>query len=172
MYTCFATAVCYWRCSSSSSSSSRQWLPHRTICLHVSLSHASSTVTPTSSMSSFTTSANLLWGLPLSLSTIILCPMYPVSPLSTCPHRLHLALIHGSAHCYVPNVPLICSFLVGDLVLASFMQPSPHKPGSESLLGGHLTSFGFKFVTFSLVVIYVEEHEFCSDNQKLNTYVP
>ncbi|KAF7643833.1 hypothetical protein LDENG_00232430, partial [Lucifuga dentata] len=46
---------------------SLQGSPQRIICLHLTLSSASSSLTPTNFMSSFTTSINLLFGLPLGL---------------------------------------------------------------------------------------------------------
>ncbi|KAF7643361.1 hypothetical protein LDENG_00240730, partial [Lucifuga dentata] len=46
---------------------SLQGSPQQIICLHLTLSSASSSLTPTNFMSSFTTSINLLFGLPLGL---------------------------------------------------------------------------------------------------------
>ena len=106
---------CEWL-SSSSFGFSHQGSPQRIFYLQLFLSSVSSSVTSTSAMSSFTTSVNLLFGLPCFLfpgNSIlsILLPIYPSSFLRTCPYHLSLA-----SHVFCPNrptcaVPLMYSFL-------------------------------------------------------------
>ena len=72
---------------------------------------------PTSRISSFTTSKNLLFGLPLFLFpgnsiSIIFLPTYSCSLLMTCPYHLRLPSL-----IFIPNrstltVLLMCSFLI------------------------------------------------------------
>ncbi|KAJ8369913.1 hypothetical protein SKAU_G00099410 [Synaphobranchus kaupii] len=94
-------------------------LPQRIICFHLFLSCASSSVTPTACMSSFTVSLNLLLGLPLlllpgsSMSSILL-PIYPTSLLRTCPNHLSLA-----SH-FVPKLPNMSSS--GSALLMRFLR--------------------------------------------------
>ena len=74
-----------------------QGLPQRITAFHFNLFFVSSTLTPTTCMSSFTASINLLFGLPLrllpgsSISSILL-PMSPLSLLCTCLLRCCTAL--------------------------------------------------------------------------------
>ncbi|KAM9489066.1 terminal nucleotidyltransferase 4A-like isoform 2-T2 [Clarias gariepinus] len=71
---------------SETTSSNAQGSPQRIICLHLTLSSASSSLTPTNFMSSLTASINLLFGLPLDLlpgssNLSILLPIYSQSLL-------------------------------------------------------------------------------------------
>lgn len=79
--------------SSSFFSCSLQGLPQGIICLHLSLSLASSFVTWSLCMSSFTTYIHLLWGLLLFLlyGSSIFCPL---SLLWTCQNHLSLAAVY------------------------------------------------------------------------------
>ena len=75
---------------------SQGW-PQRIIILHIFLSSMSISFTPTSFISSFTTSKNLFFGLPLLLFpgnsiSIIFLPTYSWSLLMTCPYHLSLDL--------------------------------------------------------------------------------
>ena len=77
---------------------SHQGSPQRIFHLQLLLSSVSSSVILTSAMSSFTTSINLLFGLPRFLfpgNSIlsILLPIYPSSFLSTCPYHLVWTLV-------------------------------------------------------------------------------
>ena len=95
---------------------SQGW-PQRIIILHIFLSSMSISFTPTSFISSFTTSKNLLFGLPLLLFpgnsiSIIFLPTYSWSLLMTCPYHLSLP-----SHIFIPNhstltVLLMCLFLI------------------------------------------------------------
>ena len=95
---------------------SQGW-PQRIIILHIILSSMSISFTPTSFISSFTTSKNLLFGLPLLLFhgnsiSIIFLPTYSWSLLMTCPYHLSLPSL-----IFIPNrstltVLLMCSFLI------------------------------------------------------------
>ena len=96
---------------------SHQGSPQRIFNLQLLLSSASSSFTSTSAMSSFTTSINLLFGLPRFLfpgNSIfsILLPIYPSSFLSTCPYHLSLASRVFSPNCPTCAVPLMYSFLI------------------------------------------------------------
>ena len=94
-----------------------QWWPQRIIILHIFLSSISVSFTPTSFISSFTTSKNLLFGLPLLLFpsnsiSIIFLHTYSWSLLMTCPYHLSLPFL-----IFIPNrstltVLLMCSFLI------------------------------------------------------------
>ena len=95
---------------------SQRW-PQHIIILHIFLSLTSVSFAPTSRISSFTTSKNLLFGLPLFLFpgnsiSIIFLPTYSWSLLMTCPYHLSLPSI-----IFIPNrstltVLLMCSFLI------------------------------------------------------------
>ncbi|KAF7653156.1 hypothetical protein LDENG_00086470, partial [Lucifuga dentata] len=96
---------------------SLQGSPQRIICLHLTLSSASSSLTPTNFMSSFTTSINLLFGLPLGLlpgssNLSILLPICSLSLLCTCPNHLSLASLTLSPKHLTCAVPLMYSFLI------------------------------------------------------------
>ena len=96
---------------------SHQGSPQRIFILQLLLSSASSSFTLTSAMSSFTTSINLLFGLPRFLfpgNSIfsILLPIYPSSFLSTCPYHLSLASRVFSPNRPTCAVPLMYSFLI------------------------------------------------------------
>ena len=106
--------------TSSSFGFSHQGSPQRIFFLQFLLSTVSSSVTSTSAMSSFTTSINLLFGLPRFLfpgNSIlsILLPIYPSSFLRRCPYNLSLA-----SRVFSPNFPtgLCCpsDALIPDLV--------------------------------------------------------
>ena len=104
-------------CSSSSFGYSHQWSPQRIFLLLLFLSTVSSSVTSTSAMSSFTTSINLLFGLPHFLfpgNSIlsILLPIYPSSFLRRCPYHLSLASRVFSPNFPTCAVPLMYSFLI------------------------------------------------------------
>ncbi|KAF7650345.1 hypothetical protein LDENG_00127500, partial [Lucifuga dentata] len=103
---------------------SLQGSPQRIICLHLTLSSASSSLTPTNFMSSFTTSINLLFGLPLGLlpgssNLSILLPICSLSLLCTCPNHLSLASLTLSPKHLTCAVPLMYSFLI----LSIFVTP-------------------------------------------------
>ena len=81
---------------------SQGW-PQRIIILHIFLSSTSVSFTPTSCISSFTASKNLLFGLPLLLFpgnsiSIIFLPTYSWSLLMTCPYHLSLPSL-----IFIPN---------------------------------------------------------------------
>ena len=103
--------------SSSSFGFSHQGSPQRIFFLQFLLSTVSSSVTSTSAMSSFTTSINLLFGLPRFLfpgNSIlsILLPIYPSSFLRRCPYHLSLASRVFSPNFPTCAVPLMYSFLI------------------------------------------------------------
>ena len=103
--------------SSSSFGFSYQGSPQRIFFLQFLLSTVSSSVTSTSAMSSFTTSINLLFGLPRFLfpgNSIlsILLPIYPSSFLRRCPYHLSLASRVFSPNFPTCAVPLMYSFLI------------------------------------------------------------
>ena len=103
--------------SSSSFGFSHQGSPQRIFLLQLFLSTVSSSVTSTSAMSSFTTSINLLFGLPRFLfpgNSIlsILLPIYPSSFLRRCPYHLSLASRVFSPNFPTCAVPLMYSFLI------------------------------------------------------------
>ena len=95
---------------------SQGW-PQHIIIFHIFLSSMSVSFAPTSHISSFTTSKNLLFGLPLLLLpnnsiSIIFLPTYFWSLLMTCPYHLSLPSL-----IFIPNrstltVLLMCSFLI------------------------------------------------------------
>ena len=96
---------------------SHQGSPQRIFLLQLFLSSVSSSVTSTSAMSSFTTSINLLFGLPRFLfpgNSIlsILLPIYPSSFLRRCPYHLSLASRVFSPNFPTCAVPLMYSFLI------------------------------------------------------------
>ena len=93
---------------------SQGW-PQHIIILHIFLSSTSVSFAPTSPISSFITSKNLLFGLPLlffgNSISIIFLPTYSWS-LMTCPYHLSLPSL-----IFIPNrstlmVLLMCSFLI------------------------------------------------------------
>ena len=103
--------------SSSSFGFSHQGSPQRIFLHQLFLSTVSSSVTSTSAMSSFTTSINLLIGLPRFLfpgNSIlsILLPIYPSSFLRRCPYHLSLASRVFSQNFPTCAVPLMYSFLI------------------------------------------------------------
>ena len=103
--------------SSSSFGFSHQGSPQRIFLHQLFLSTVSSSVTSTSAMSSFTTSINLLFGLPRFLfpgNSIlsILLPIYPSSFLLRCPYHLSLASRVFSQNFPTCAVPLMYSFLI------------------------------------------------------------
>ena len=103
--------------SSSSFGFSYQGSPQRIFLLLLFLSTVSSSVTSTSAMSSFTTSINLLFGLPGFLfpgNSIlgILLPIYPSPFLRRCPYHLSLASRVFSPNFPTCAVPLMYSFLI------------------------------------------------------------
>ena len=95
---------------------SQGW-PQRIIIFHTFLSSTSVSFAPTSPISFFTTSKNLLFGLPLLLFpgnsiSIIFLPTYSLSFLMTCPYHLSLPSL-----IFIPNrstltILLMCSFLI------------------------------------------------------------
>ena len=100
--------------TSSSFGFSHQGSPQRIFLLQLFLSTVSSSVTSTSAMSSFTTSINLLFGLPRFLfpgNSIlsILLPTYPSSFLRRCPYHLSLASRVFSPNFRTCAVPLLYS---------------------------------------------------------------
>ena len=94
-----------------------QGWPQRIIILHIFLSSMSISSTPTSFISSFTTSKNLLFGLPLLLFpgnsiSIIFLPTYSWSLLMTCPYHLSLPSLIFIPNRFTLTVLLMCSFLI------------------------------------------------------------
>ena len=95
---------------------SQGW-PQRTIILHIFLSSTSISFAPNSPISSFTTSRNLLFGLPLFLFpgnsiSIIFLPTYSWSLLMTCPYHLSLLSLIFIPNRSILTVLLMCSFLI------------------------------------------------------------
>ena len=95
---------------------SQGW-PQRIIILHIFLSSTSVSFTPTSCISSFTASKNLLFGLPLLLFpgnsiSIIFLPTYSWSLLMTCPYHLSLPSLIFIPNCSTLTVLLMFSFLI------------------------------------------------------------
>ena len=95
---------------------SQGW-PQSIIILHTFLSSMSVSFAPTSSISSFTTSKNLLFGLPLFLFpgnsiSIIFLPSYFWSLLITCPYHLSLPSLIFIPNRSILTVLLMCSFLI------------------------------------------------------------
>ena len=76
---------------------------------------------PTSSISSFTTSTNLLFGLPLFLFpgnfiSIIFLPTYSWSVLMTCPYHLSLPSL-----IFIPNLSILTVLLIYSFLILSFL---------------------------------------------------
>ena len=99
-----------------------QGLPQRIIILHIFLSSMSVSFAPTSSISSFTTSKNLLFGLPLLLFpgnsiSIIFLPTYSWSLLMICPYHLSLPSLIFILNRSTLTVLLMCSFLILSFLL-------------------------------------------------------
>ena len=99
---------------------SQGW-PQRIIILHIFLSSMSISFTPTSSISSFTTSENLLFGLPLFLFpdnsiSIIFLPKYSWSLLMTCPYHLSLFFL-----IFIPNRSTLTVLLMYSFPILSFL---------------------------------------------------
>ena len=95
---------------------SQGW-PQRIIILHIFLSSTFVSFTPTSCISSFTASKNLLFGLPLLLFSgnsisIIFLPTYSWSLLMTCAYHLSLPSLIFIPNCSTLTVLLMCSFLI------------------------------------------------------------
>ena len=105
---------------------SHQGSPQQIFHLQLFLSSAPSSVTSTSAMSSFTTSINILFGLPRFLfpgNSIlsILLPIYPSSFLSTCPYHLSLA-----SRVFSPNRPTCAVPLMYSLLILSILVTPKH----------------------------------------------
>ena len=94
---------------------SQGW-PQHIIILHIFLSSTSISFTPTSPISSFTTSKNHLFGLPLLFPgnsiSIIFLPTYSWFLLMTCPYHLSLPSLIFIPNCSTLMVLLMCSFLI------------------------------------------------------------
>ena len=95
---------------------SQGW-PQRIIILQTFLSSTSVSFAPTSPMSSFTTSTNLLFGLPLLLFpgnsiSIIFLTTYSLSLLMTCPYHLSLPSLIFNPNRSILTVLLMYSFLI------------------------------------------------------------
>ena len=95
---------------------SQGW-PQRIIILHIFLSSMSISFASTSFISSFTTSKNLLFGLPLFLFpgnsiSIIFLSTYSWSLLMTCPYHLSLHSLIFIRNRSTLTVLLMCSFLI------------------------------------------------------------
>lgn len=91
---CFKLQNTWYLISSSSWGLSLQGSPQRNSGLHITLSSASSSLTPVTFMFSFTTSINLLFGLlPGSLKLRILLPISSLFLLWTCLNNLSLATV-------------------------------------------------------------------------------
>ena len=107
--------------SSSSFGFAHQGSPQRIFLLRMFLSTVSSSVTSTSAMSSFTTSINLLFGIPRflfpcnSILSIIL-PIYTSSFLRRCPYHLSLA-----SRVFSPNFPTCATPLMYSFLLLSIL---------------------------------------------------
>ena len=99
-----------------------QGSPQRIVHLQLLLSSASSSVTSTSAMSSFTISINLIFGLPRFLfpgnSIIsILLSIHPSSFLRTCPYHLSLASRVFSPNRPTCALPLMYSFMIVSILV-------------------------------------------------------
>ena len=95
---------------------SQEW-PQRIIILQTFLSSTSASFAPTSPISSFTTSKNLLSSFPLFLFSgnsifIIFLPTYSWSLLMTCPYHLSLPSLIFIPNRFTLTVLLMCSFLI------------------------------------------------------------
>ena len=98
---------------------SQGW-PQRIIILHIFLSSTSVSFAPTSPISSFTTSKNLLFGLPLLLFpgnsiSIIFLPTYSWSLLMTRPYHLSLPSL-----IFIPNRSTLTVLLMYSFLILSF----------------------------------------------------
>ena len=99
---------------------SQGW-PQRIIILHIFLSSMSASFAPTSSISSFTASKNLLFGLPLFLFpgysiSIVFLPTYSWSLLMTCPYHLSLPSL-----IFIPNRSTLTVLLIYSFLILSFL---------------------------------------------------
>ena len=99
---------------------SQGW-PQRIIILHIFLSSMSISFTPTSFISSFTTSKNLSFGLPLLLFpgnsiSIIFLPTYSWSLLMTFPYHLSLPSL-----IFIPNRSTLTVILMYSFLILSFL---------------------------------------------------
>ena len=115
------------------------------VLLHNVLSPMSFSLAPTSPISSFTTSRNIFFGLPLFLFLgnsifIIRLPTYSWSLLMTCPYHLTLPSLIFIPNCSTLTVPLMYSLLI-----LSFSRHSNSKPQHFHLCNFHL--FYLFFVT-------------------------
>ena len=95
---------------------SQGW-PQRMIILQIFLSSTSISFAPTTLTSYFTTSKNLLFGLPLLLFSgnsisIIFLPTYSWSLLMTCPYHLSLPSLIFISNRSTLTVLLMCLFLI------------------------------------------------------------
>ena len=95
---------------------SQRW-PQRIFIFQTFLSSTSVSFAPTSSISSFTTSKNILFGLPLLLFpgnsiSIIFLPTYSWSLLMTCPYHLSLPSLIFIPDRSTLTVLLMCLFLI------------------------------------------------------------
>ena len=95
--------------------------PQRIIILQTFLSSTSVSFAPTSPISSFTTSRNLLFGLPLLLFlgksiSIIFLSTYFWSLLMTCPYHLSL-----SSFIFIPNRSTLTVLLMYSFLILSFL---------------------------------------------------
>ena len=111
---------------SSSFGFSHQGSPQRIFFLQFLLSTVSSSVTSTSAMSSFTTSINLLFGLPRFLfpgNSIlsILLPIYPSSFLRRCPYHLNLGSRVISPNRTTCAVHLMYSFTILSILVTPIL---------------------------------------------------
>ena len=95
---------------------SQRW-PQRIIILHIFLSSMSVSFAPTSFIFSFSTSKNLLFGLPLfrfpgNSISITFLPTYSWSLLMICPYHLSLPSFIFITNHSTLTVLLMCSFLI------------------------------------------------------------
>ena len=133
--------------SSSSFGFSHQWSSQRIFLLQLCLSTVSSSITSTSAMSSFTTSINLLFGLPRFLfpgNSIlsILLPIYPSSFLCRCPYHLSLVSRVFSPNFPTCAVPLMYSFLI--ILLSILVTPNENR----SIYSVHLCHLHLRLLSF------------------------
>ena len=99
---------------------SQGW-PQRIINLQTFMSSTTVSFTETYPISSFTTSKNLLFGLPLFLFpstsiSIIFLPTYSWSLLMTCPYHLSLPSL-----IFIPNRPTLTMLLMYSFLILSFL---------------------------------------------------
>ena len=130
---------------------SQGW-PQRIIILHIFLSSTSVSFTPTSCISSFTASKNLLFGLPLLLFlgnsiSIIFLLTYSWSLLMTCPYHLNLPFLIFIPNCSTLTVLLMCSFLILSFLVTPIANLNCLGWESNS---GLLPFLRFKFILFWL----------------------